>query len=482
MLKVPLGMTQKETSAVNRWLIFAVTGAGIFLATSALTVVNVALPFVTEAFQTDISSTQWVLLVYLLTTSSLLINFGRLGDLLSPFRVHYLGLIIFTLFSLLCSFAQSVEFLVTLRVFQGIGGAMIVSTSPGTVTAVFPTHQRGRILGLQAGLVGIALSIGPTLAGILIGFFGWRSIFLYNVPFGIIGILLCWVVSPPPQERRRVQIDIVGGVILLLTVTSFVLAINWARQIGWSSPSVLLVSAIFLLSLPGFLLTETLVPHPMLDLSLFRNRIFVLAQSGNFLIHVSSVGIFLLIPFYLVKVLGLSAQATGLTMLPLSVMIIIMGPISGSLADRMGTKWLSVSGVLFACLGYYSLTSLDQSTSILGVILRLSVLGLGHAVYQSPNLSAAMGSVSTDRMGIAGGIHGTMRHLGSLTGIAIVGSYFTARRASLMESQPLLGSPENIATSSFLGALHEVFFLALLIAILTLLTCLLQKTPRTKDQ
>ncbi len=474
-------MTEKETSAVDRWLIFAVTGSGIFLATSALTVLNVALPFITEAFQTDISSTQWVLLVYLLTTSSLLINFGRLGDLVSPFRVHYLGLIIFTVFSLLCSFAQSVELLVTLRVFQGIGGAMIVATSPGTVTAVFPTHQRGKILGLQAGLVGIALSIGPTLAGILIGLFGWRSIFLYNVPFGVIGILLCWVVSPPPQERRRVQIDIVGGVMLLLAVTSFALAISWARQLGWSSPSVLFLSALFLLSLPGFLLTETLVPHPMLELSLFKNRIFVLAQSGNFLIHMSSVGIFLLIPFYLVQILQVSAQATGLFMLPLTIMIIIMGPISGFLADRMGTKWLSVCGLLFACVGYYSLTSLDQNSSVFGIILRLSVLGLGHAVYQSPNLSATMGSVSTERVGIAGGIHGTMRHLGNLTGIAIVGNYFSARQASLMESQTLTVPGEEIATSSFLGALHEAFFLSFLIAIIALVTSLFQKSRRTKS-
>jgi len=473
-------MTEKETSAVDRWLIFAVTGSGIFLATSALTVVNVALPFVTEAFRSDISITQWVLLVYLITTSSLLINFGRLGDLFNPFRVHYAGLLIFTLFSLFCSLAQSVEVLVTLRILQGIGGAMIVSTSPGTVTSVFPADQRGKILGLQAGLVGIALSIGPTLAGVLIGMFGWRSIFLYNVPFGVIGIILCWIVSPPPQEHRKVQIDIIGGVLLLFTVTSFVLAINWARQLGWSSPSVLFLSALFLLSLPSFLLTETLVPHPMLDLALFRNRIFVLAQSGNFLIHMSSIGIFLLIPFYLVKILGASALVTGLIMLPLTVMIIIMGPVSGFLADRMGTKWLSVCGLLFTCLGYYSLTSLGQNSSVFGIILRLTVLGLGQAVFQSPNLSATMGSVSTERVGIAGGIHGTMRHLGNLAGIAIVGSYFSARRASIMESQALAGPAKEIATSSFLGALHETFFLSLLIAIIALATSLFQKSLRTK--
>ena len=471
-------MTPKETSAIYRWLIFAVTGAGIFLATSAVTVISVALPFVTEAFRSDLSVTQWVVLVYLLTTSSLLINFGRLGDLFSPFRVHYVGLFIFTLSSFFCTLAQSVEILVTLRVFQGIGGAMIVSTSPGTVTSVFPADQRGKILGLQAGLVGIALSVGPSLAGFLIGLFGWRSIFLYNVPFGIIGILLCWVVSPPPQERRKVQIDIVGGALLLLTVTSFVLAINWARQLGWSSPSVLFLSALFLLSLPGFLFTETLVQHPMLDLSLFRNRIFILAQAGNFLIHMSSVGIILLIPFYLVRILRFSAQATGLILLPLTIMIIIMGPVSGFLADRFGTKWLSVCGLAVACLGYYSLTSLGQDSSVLGIILRLSALGLGQAVYHSPNLSATMGSVSMERVGIAGGIHATMRHLGNLMGIAVVGSYFSARRISLMESHAHAGPPEDIATSAFLGALHETFFLSFLIAVIALVTSLFQKSLR----
>ncbi len=471
-------MTEKQTSALHRWLIFSVTGAGIFLATSALTVVNVALPFITEAFQTDLSTTQWVLLVYLLTTSSLLINFGRLGDLVNPFTVQYLGLIIFTLFSLLCSLAQSVELLVTLRIFQGIGGAMIVSTSPGTVTAAFPANQRGKILGFQAGLVGIALSIGPTLAGVLIGLFGWRAIFLYNVPFGILGILLSHMISPPLQERRKVQIDILGGFLLLVTVTSFVLAINWTRELGWTSPSVLILCALFVFSLPAFLITEALVSLPMLDLTLFRNRIFVIAQSGNFLIHVSSVGIFLLTPFYLVQILNVSAQATGLIMLPLTVMMIVMGPVSGFLADRMGTKWLSVCGLLLACLGYYSLTFLEQNSSIPGIILRLSVLGLGQAVYQSPNLSATMGSVSPERVGVAGGIHGTMRHLGSLAGIAIVGSYFTARRNSLMESYVPTVNAEQIATASFLGALHEAFFLSLLISVIALITSLFQKSIR----
>lgn len=467
-------MILRKKTEINRWMIFSVTGAGIFLATSAVTVVNVALPFITDAFQSNISITQWVLLVYLITTSSLLINFGRLGDLLSPFRVHYLGLLIFTLASFLCSLAQSVEMLIAFRIIQGLGGAMIISNSPGTVTSVFPPDQRGKVLGFQVAVVGVALTIGPPLAGLLIGLFGWRSIFLYNVPFGIMGIIFCWLIPTPSRETKKVQLDLAGGILLILTVASFVLAIHWAREFGWSSPRVLFLSGLFLICLPGFLYTETIIPQPMLDLRLFKNRIFSLAQAGNFLIHASSIGILFLMPFYFVRVLHFSAQASGLTLLPLTTMTIIMGPTSGYLSDRFGTKWPSACGALFSCIGLYMLTSLNQDSSVLSILLRLTVLGLGRSLFQSPNLNATLSSISVERIGVAGGIHATMRHLGNLTGVAVLGSYFTARRIQI-GSQSLVGTSEQIATTSFLGALNDTFFLSLSIATLALVLTLLQK-------
>lgn len=463
----------------HRWLISAVVGAGIFLATTGISVVNVALPFITQDFHSDISSAQWVLLAYLLTTSSLLINFGRLGDILGPYRVHNTGLLLFTCFSLLCSLSSSTEVLVGLRVFQAIGGAMVVANGPATVTSVFPTEQRGRVLGLQATVLGIALSVGPTIGGFLIGIFGWRSVFLYNVPIGITGIVLTRFIQTPAQEPKRVQIDLPGSILLFVSIAAFVLATNRARQFGWSSPSTLLLSGLFLVSLPGFVLTEIFVVNPMLDLRLFRNRVFAVAQAGNFLAHCSGFGVLFLMPFYLVQILHVSAQASGLILLPLTVTMIVMGPVSGFLSDTFGIKWLSVLGMALFCLGLYSLTSLDQDSSVLEVVLRLTVLGLGRAIYQSPNQSATMGSVPRERLGVAGGIFATMRHLGNISGVAVSGSYFGARLAFHLQGEGPAVLTHGIATSPFLGAFHETFRLSLWIAAIGLLAALFQKEPKT---
>lgn len=465
----------------HRWLISAVVGAGIFLATTGISVVNVALPFITQDFHADISSAQWVLLAYLLTTSSLLINFGRLGDLLGPYRIHNTGLLLFTCFSLLCSISASTEMLVGLRVFQGIGGAMVVANGPATVTSVFPPAERGRVLGLQATVLGIALSVGPTIGGFLIGIFGWRSVFLYNVPIGIAGLILTRFIETPAQEPKRVQIDLPGSLLLFVSIAAFVLATNRARQFGWSSSGTLLLSGLFLVSLPGFVLTEMLVANPMLDLRLFRNRVFAVAQAGNFLTHLSGLGVLFLMPFYLVQILQVSAQASGLILLPLTVTMIVMGPVSGFLSDHLGTKWPSVLGMALFCLGLYLLTSLDQHSSILEVVLRLTVLGLGRAIYQTPNQSATMGSVSPERLGVAGGIFATMRHLGNIAGVTVTGSYFGARLAfHLQHEGPAVLSP-GIAASPFLAAFHETFRLSLWIAAIGLFSAFFQKELKSSS-
>jgi EmrB/QacA subfamily drug resistance transporter len=465
----------------HRWFIFCVVASGVFLASTGITVVNVALPFIASAFQSDVATTQWVLLTYLLTTSSLLINFGRLGDLVGPFRVQKAGFVIFTVSSFLCSLSQSTQMLAALRVFQAMGGAMLVSNGPGIITSAFPPEERGKVLGLQSTVVGTALSIGPTLGGFFIGIFGWRSVFLFNVPIGIVGILLSRSVKPPPPEARKPQIDFVGAALLIVCVVSFALGANRARQSGWSSPDVLFLSGLFLVSLPGFLAAEMLVPQPMLDLRLFRNRVFALAQLGNFLSHMSFFGVLFLMPFYLVQVLKLSAQASGLILLPLTIMMIIMGPVSGFLSDRLGTKWPSVFGAALVCLGLYSLVFLDQESSVLGIVLRLTAIGLGRSVYHSPNSSATMGSVPRERLGMAGGIMATMRHLGNMSGVALYGSYFSARQA-LHEKHGPIGSGHGFSTSSFLPAFHETLHLSFWIGALALLSALFQKELKLRKK
>jgi EmrB/QacA subfamily drug resistance transporter len=467
-------LSREDSPAIQRWLVFAIAGSGIFLATSGISVVNVALPFITQDLGADITTAQWILLAYLLTTSTLLINFGRLGDLLGSYRVHNAGLLIFTLSSLLCSLSTSTMMLLGFRTLQAVGGAMVIANGPATVTSIFPASQRGRVLGLQVTLLGIALSVGPTIGGLLIGAFGWRSVFLYNVPFGLGGLLLTRLAKVPSQERKRVQVDLPGSILLFLAVASFVLATNRARDWSWSAPGTLLLLGIFLLSSAAFLIVERLSSRPMLDLKLFRNRVFALAQAGNFIAHLSTFGVIFLMPFYLVRILKMSAEASGLMLLPLTVTMIVLGPVSGFFSDRFGTKWPSVSGMALLCLGLYSLTSLDERSSIASVVLRLALLGGGRAIYGSPNQSATMGAVNRERLGVAGGIFATMRHLGNISGLALTGSYFSARLASHLQQQGAAPGAE-MTESSFLAAFHDTFFLCLWVAAAGLITALLQK-------
>jgi EmrB/QacA subfamily drug resistance transporter len=461
----------------HQWFIFCVVGTGIFLASTGITVVNVALPFITRAFHSDVSTTQWVVLGYLLTTSSLLINFGRLGDILGPFRVQRTGFFVFTLSSLLCSLAQSPRMLILFRVFQAMGGAMLVSNGPGIITAVFPPEQRGKVLGLQATVVGTALSAGPTIGGILIDIFGWRAVFLFNVPIGVLGIVLSLFIQNPPRETRRVSIDFLGAFLFFVSIASLVLGSNGARHLGWSSTTVRMLLGLSALALPGFIVTEMLVSNPMLDLRLFRNRVFALAQAGSFLSHMSFFGVLFLMPFYLVQVLQVSAGATGLILLPLTVMMIIMGPFTGFLSDRVGTKWPSMVGMMLLCLGLYSLGSLDQSSTVVGILLRLAAIGLGRSLYQSPNSSATMGSVPRERLGVAGGIMASMRHLGNMSGVALYGSYFSAKMAFHSASLSSLPLHARVVTA-FLDSFHETLRLSLLIALFGLITAVFQRDTR----
>jgi MFS family permease len=187
----------------------------------------------------------------------------------------------------------------------------------------------------------------------------------------------------------------------------------------------------------------------------------------------SFFGVLFLMPFYLVQVLRLSAEVSGLALLPLTIMMILMGPVSGFISDRLGTKWPSVFGAGLVCLGLYSLASLDQRSSILGVVLRLAAIGLGRSVYNSPNSSATMGSVPRDRLGVAGGIMATMRHVGNMSGVTVYGSYFSGRLAfhRKQASVPLAA----FSASSFLDAFHETLRLSLMLAILTFVAALFQK-------
>jgi len=459
----------------RRWLVFFFVTLGVFLTTSGLTIVSVALPFITDAFGSDIRSAQWILLGYLLATSSTLINFGRLGDLLGALRIHTVGFLIFIVASFLCGFSYSVEMLIAFRVLQALGASMIISTGQGIITSSFPPEQRGKAIGLQGIVLGVSLSLGPVLGGFLTGLFGWRSVFLFNVPIGLLGILTSTFIKDPSKERKKVKIDVPGSLMFFVAIACFVLATHKVRDLAWSSPSVLTLLFSSLLCSVAFVQIEKRAANPMLDLSLFRNQIFALAQVGNYLNNMIMFSVLFLIPFYLVQIRLVSAETVGLLLLPLPLTMVVGGPISGFLTDRLGTKWLSVSSMVLLCAGIYSLSTLDQNSSAMGIMFRLVLLGTGRAFYRSPNLTAILSSISMDQLGVGGGIYATMRHLGNISGVALLGSFFNARLAYHLERNQLGDPSHAMSNSNSLNAFQETFLIAVLIAAIGVVLAAFQK-------
>ncbi len=460
----------------RRWFIFSFVGLGVFLTTSGLTIVNVALPFITEDFGSDIRSAQWILLGYLLATSSTLINFGRLGDMVGSLRVHTIGFVIFIATSILCSLVTSVEMLIAFRVGQALGASMIIATGPGIITASFPPEQRGKAVGLQGIVVGTSLSLGPTLGGLLTGVFGWRSVFWFNVPVGLLGLLMSTFIKGPAEEHKKVEIDIPGSLLFFAAIACLVLATHRSGDLGWSSPTIVSLMAFSVLLSLAFVQVERKKSNPMLDLTLFKNRVFTLAQLGNYLSNMTMFSVLFLMPFYLVQIRQSSAETVGLLLLPLPLTMVFGGPISGYLTDRLGTKWLSILAMGFLCAGLLSLSTLERDSSAVGIMVRLIILGTGRAFYRSPNLTAILSSITKDRLGVAGGIYATMRHLGNISGVALLGSFFNVRVAHYLQVADL---NQTLRSASSLDAFRETFLLGLCVGLLGLVLATFQKELKT---
>ena len=463
----------------GRWLVFSFVAVGVFLTTSGLTIVNVALPFIVEDFHADLRSAQWILLGYLLATSSTLINFGRLGDLLGSIRIQTTGSLIFIAASLLCGFSSSVEMLIGFRVLQALGASMIIATGPGIITASFPAEQRGKAVGLQGIVVGVSLSLGPSLGGFLTGLFGWKSVFLFNVPVGLLGVSLAYFIWEPAVERKKVNIDVPGSILLFAAIACLVLATHRSRDFPWTSPGIATLVVLSLLLALAFIQVEKRATHPMLDLSLFSNRIFTLAQLGNYLSNMLMFSVLFLIPFYLVHIHQYSAETVGLLLIPLPLTMIVGGPVSGFLTDRLGTKWLSVIAMGLLCVGLLSLSTLDQDSSPMGIMLRLVLLGSGRAFYRAPNLTAILSVITKERFGVAGGIYATMRHLGNISGVAMLGSFFNSRLAATVVTEGPSSPGQSLAGAASVQAFHETFLLATAVAVIGTLLAMLQREVRT---
>jgi EmrB/QacA subfamily drug resistance transporter len=437
----PLSVRSPGASAVpRRWWALAAACFGLFMALLDVTIVNVALPTIGRDLHAGFSDLQWVINAYTLALAVFLVTVGRLGDLFGRKRLFMIGLGIFTLGSLLCALSGGISFaglshtdvLLGARGLQGFGGSFMLPLSLAIISATFQGHERGVALGIWGGVTGLATAIGPVVGGVLVQGVGWQSIFLLNVPIGIIGIAMAsWAISESRDERAPRTVDIFGLLTSAAFVLCLVLALVQGNDKGWGSPYILALFAGALVSLIAFVVGELRIEHPMADPRLFAIPSFAGSAVVAFVVSAGFLGLLFFLTLYMQNTLGFDALQAGLRFLALSGLILVGAPLSGRLAGRFGPKPLLTAGtallvVSALLMSRMSATQFDQ-TQWLTLLPAYLVGGIGVGLVNPPISALAVGSVDQRLAGMAAGISGLCRQLGTAVGIAFLGAVLTSR-------------------------------------------------------
>ncbi len=436
---------------------------GIFLGTIDGSIVNVALPTLVEELHTTFAHVQWVVLGYLLTLASLVLGIGRLGDIIGKKPIYTVGFGLFTLGSVLAGLSPSVGWLIGLRIFQALGAAMVFALGFAIITEAFPPSQRGRALGISGGIVSVGIVVGPTLGGLLIDSLGWRWIFFVNLPVGIIGTYTAarFVPNVPPSGGER--FDFPGAAVFFTALLALMLGLTFGQFRGFGDALVLGVIAFAIAALAAFIAIERRVEHPMLDLSLFRNRLLSVNLVTGWASFAAIAGVLILLPFYLENVLGFAPRAVGLLLAAAPLTLGLAAPPSGAISDRVGPRPVVVVGLAVLLAGYVLMSTLDTETGALSYVLVMLPVGLGMGIFQSPNNSAIMGSVPQRRLGVTSGLLTITRITGQLSGIAILGTVWAAR---VMSYEPTAAEPSVASRGAQVAGLHDtILVVAALVAL-----------------
>lgn len=393
----------------RRWWVALNVSIGIFMSTLDASIVNISLPTIIQSLNADLKAVAWVVMAYLTVTTGCLLLMGRLADLFGQRRIYLFGFLLFTIGSALCAFSPTIYFLIGSRMLQGLGASATMAIGPAIITTAFPERDRGQALGIVGSIVSAGFLTGPLLGGFLVEHLGWRSIFFINLPIGAIGVFLSIKVLEGSRSMSQVRLDLSGGLLLFLFVTSFLLFLN--RM----SPEWLVLS-LFCFSL--FIAVELRSPSPLVALHLFRRRLFISSLGASFLSFWMSGAHTLVVPFFLQNILGFSPSKVGMLIFPVALTVMVMAPLGGRVSDRVGVRVPATIGLAITSLTIFSFSFLKGSASDYQIIWRQVALGIGIGLFNPANNSAIIGSLPREKIGLASSFLALARNLGMVVGIA----------------------------------------------------------------
>ncbi len=452
-----------------KWQILSNTSLATFVATVSISIVNIALPGISDYFGTTLGSVQWVVLIYLLLMSSLLLTFGRLGDMYGHKKVYLSGLAVFTLSSLLTSLAPDILSLIIFRGIQAIGASMIVAVIQAIIADSFAPNERGKAIGINSVFVSIGLAAGPSVGGLLMELYGWRSIFIVNVPVGILAFFWALRILPSKIGVKQ-KFDVGGALTMFASLILLLLAMNLGGEWGWQTPRIVMIFMAAAVFIAIFIFLEARGEYPMIRLQLFKNRLFAAANAANMFCFMTQYAVVFLMPFYLVDILQLPSGQAGLVMAAMPLAMMFVAPASGILSDRMGSRLLSSMGMGVIAVGVFFLSSLKGGENLWHIVVMMAIIGVGAGLFAAPNTNAVMGSVAREQSGVASGMVATMRSVGQALGVAVTGAVYTGR--TLYYTEQFSGEGLPATNNILIMAQHDAFLVAVGLAVLGMIISL----------
>ena len=469
----------------NKYVVFGALAIGLFASVVDHGSVIVALPSIAEDLQIELPSVQWVVIGYALTMSALLLPMGRLADMLGQKRVYILGSLVLMVGAAAAGLAPNIATLLLARLFQGVGAAMTQGTGMAIMTSVFPSHERGRAIGLLMTTVGVGAVIGPAIGGTVVDFIHWRAVFFITIPLGLVGVVATmFVLRHWESERasRGSRFDWTGAFLSTGVLVALLLGLTLAVNLGWMAAPIL---AAFVLSagmFVAFIWWELRTDAPMFNLRFFRDRVFSFGISAGFLTFLGQSSVLFLMPFYIQNVLGYSPKIAGLVVMPGALVMAIMGSVSGTLSDRFGWRWFTVGGMLCSTIGLALLSRITDTSSLWEVVPGLILVSGGMGTFYSANSSSVLSAVGRESYGVVSGFLNLVRNSANVISLAIATTIVTVTMGSL-GFEPSLEAVRTSSVEGVRGAftvgMRYAFYVLIALVIASMAVSFLQGKPKT---
>jgi EmrB/QacA subfamily drug resistance transporter len=478
-----LGITPAGTALMklSEWKVFLYTSVGVLLVFSNMTTMDVALPSIVRYFHASPTQGNWILLGYMLTSTVMILAFGRLADIWGRKTLYLAGMAVFTVASLGCGMAWSADALIVFRIVQAVGAAAVVTNTTALLVDAYPPHRMALVLGLNVSIAAGASILGPLIGGALVSWLGWRALFLAGVPLGLYSLIAGFRILQIRTPAAREEFDLAGAVLSLLALGGLVMALTEGGTLGWGSAEIIACFGLALVAGFAFVQVQLRRAHPLIDLAILKNPDLVLAYYANFMMALVQMATLLLISLFLQAGFGMNALDAGIHITPLAGGLMVSTAIAAKLIGRVPPQRVAAAGMAIITVGLLGMAfefsgRLDEHV----IMALMATIGVGVGLFMTPNTTSIMSSVSAERRGIANGLRSMMQNMGFVVGTALSLAIVTAPLDGLAKRAVYAGQSTLLThqqLSLFQGEYRVAFYWLAGFACSAVLACLMRAVP-----